>query len=395
MSLYPEGPIVIAAGGTGGHLFPGQALAQELRRRGRRIVLMTDERVQRFDRLFPDADIYAVPSATPSGKGLVGVVRATPAILAGIATAFGILGRVKPAAVIGFGGYPTLPPVAGALLRGIPTCVHEQNAVLGRVNKLVAPHVQAIASTFASPKFLRSKDQGKLVVTGNPVRDAVVAQSNVPYGSLESDAALHVLVFGGSQGARVMSDVVPGALTRLPEAIKSRLRVVQQCRPEDMGRVRGIYAAAGVHVELESFFDDMPARIAQAHLIIGRSGASTVAELTVIGRPAILVPLPHSLDNDQKANAEKLAGVGAAWMVEQKDFSEELLASRLVELFADPQSLHMAAQAAKSQGQPTAVKQLADLVESLGKGDFRSLPETGQRPVLPGSDTPSSKQAGP
>lgn len=394
MSLYPDGPIVIAAGGTGGHLFPGQALAQELRRRGRRIVLMTDERVQRFDRLFPDADIYAVPSATPSGKGMVGLVRATPAILAGIATAFGILGRVKPAAVIGFGGYPTLPPVAGALLRGLPTCIHEQNAVLGRVNKLVAPHVQAIASTFASPKFLRPKDQGKLVVTGNPVRDAVIAQSNIPYGSLESDAALHVLVFGGSQGARVMSDVVPGALTRLPEAIKSRLRVVQQCRPEDMERVRGIYAAAAIHVELESFFDDMPARIAQAHLVIGRSGASTVAELTVIGRPAILVPLPHSLDNDQKANAEKLAGAGAAWMVEQKDFSEDLLAHRLVDLFANPQALRMAAQAAKSQGQPAAVQQLADLVESLGKGDFRRLLGTGQRPALTGSDTPSSEQAG-
>lgn len=394
MSLYPTGPIVIAAGGTGGHLFPGQALAQELRRRGRHIVLMTDERVQRFDRLFPDADIYAVPSATPSGKGLVGLVRATPAILAGIATAFGILGRVKPAVVIGFGGYPTLPPVAGALLRGIPTCVHEQNAVLGRVNKLVAPHVQAIASTFAAPKFLRLKDHGKLVITGNPVRDAVIAQGNVPYGSLESDAALHVLVFGGSQGARVMSDVVPGALMRLPDHLKSRLRVVQQCRPEDMERVRGIYDAAAIHVELESFFDDMPARIARAHLVIGRSGASTVAELTVIGRPAILVPLPHSLDNDQKANAEKLASVGSAWMIEQKDFTEDFLAARLVTLFSSPAMLREAAQAAKSQGQPDAVKRLADLVESLGKGDFHRLPGTGQRPALSGSDTPSSEQAG-
>jgi UDP-N-acetylglucosamine--N-acetylmuramyl-(pentapeptide) pyrophosphoryl-undecaprenol N-acetylglucosamine transferase len=191
-----------------------------------------------------------------------------------------------------------------------------------------------------------------------------------------------------------MSDVVPGALMRLPDHLKSRLRVVQQCRPEDMERVRGIYDAAAIHVELESFFDDMPARIAQAHLVIGRSGASTVAELTVIGRPAILVPLPHSLDNDQKANAEKLASVGSAWMIEQKDFTEDFLATRLVTLFSSPAMLREAAQAAKSQGQPDAVKRLADLVESLGKGDFHRLPGTGQRPALSGSDTPSSEQAG-
>ena len=173
MKRYPQGPIVIAAGGTGGHLFPGQALAQELRRRGRRIALITDERVQRFDRLFPDADIYPVPAATPSGKGAIGLVRAAPAILAGIARSFGILGRIKPAALIGFGGYPTLPPVAAAILRGVPVCVHEQNAVLGRVNRLVAPYVGAIASTFEAPKFLKARDAGKVVLTGKKFTDKV------------------------------------------------------------------------------------------------------------------------------------------------------------------------------------------------------------------------------
>lgn len=373
MTHYPRGPIVIAAGGTGGHLFPGQALAQELRRRGRKIVLMTDERVQRFDRLFPEADFYAIPSATPSGKGLAGLVRAAPAILAGVARSFAILQRVKPAALIGFGGYPTLPPVAAAILRGVPVCVHEQNAVLGRVNRLVAPHVEAIASTFDKPKFLKARDTGKLVLTGNPVRDAVIAQAGAPYDAPVAGGEIRLLVFGGSQGARVMSDIVPAALARLPEEMRKRLRVVQQARPEDVERVGEVYAQAGIAVELNSFFDDMPERIAACHLVVGRSGASTVSELGVIGRPSILVPLPHSLDNDQKANAEKLANAGAAWMIEQKDFTEDAFAQRIEQLFAAPSGLEAAAAAAKRQGQPNAVRDLADLVEALGRGEYRAL----------------------
>ena len=371
MKLRPEGPVVIAAGGTGGHLFPGQALAQELRRRGRKIVLITDERVQRFDTLFPGADIFSVPSATPNDRGVAGLVKAAPAILSGIAQAFGILGRVQPSAVIGFGGYPTLPPMAAAILRRIPTCVHEQNAVLGRVNRLVAPYVHAIASTFAEPKFLRERDASKIAVTGNPVRDAVMAHAAAPYVAPGAGGRINLLVFGGSQGARVMSDVVPGALARLPETLRSRLDVVQQARPEDIARVRALYKSAGINAELESFFDDMPARIAAAHLVIGRSGASTVAELTVIGRPSILVPLPHSLDNDQKANAEKLQAAGAGLMIEQKNFSEEALSARLVALLADAATLANAAKAALAQGAPHAVRRLADLVEALGRGEFQ------------------------
>jgi len=373
MTHYPRGPIVIAAGGTGGHLFPGQALAQELRRRGRKIVLMTDERVQRFDRLFPEADIYAVPSATPSGKGLAGLLRAAPAILAGVARSFAILQRVKPAALIGFGGYPTLPPVVAAILRGVPTCVHEQNAVLGRVNRLVGPHVEAIASTFDKPKFLKARDAGKLVLTGNPVRDAVIAHAGAPYDAPQPGGDIRLLVFGGSQGARVMSDVVPVALSHLPEGMRRRLRVVQQARPEDIERVGGIYAEAGIDAELNAFFDDMPERIAACHLVVGRSGASTVSELAAIGRPSILVPLPHSLDNDQKANAEKLAGAGAGWMIEQKDFTEDAFARRIEQLFAAPADLVAAAAAAKGQGQPNAVRDLADLVEALGRGEYRAF----------------------
>lgn len=372
MTFRPNGPIVIAAGGTGGHLFPGQALAQELRRRRRKVVLITDERVQRFDTLFPGADIFSVPSATPNDRGVSGLAKAAPAILSGIAQAFGILGRVQPSVVIGFGGYPTLPPIAAAILRRIPTCVHEQNAVLGRVNRLVAPYVHAIASTFAGPKFLRPRDADKIVVTGNPVRDAVMAHAAAPYFAPGAGGRINLLVFGGSQGARVMSDIVPGALARLPEALRARLDVVQQARPEDIDRVRALYSDASIHAELQSFFDDMPARIAAAHLVIGRSGASTVAELSVIGRPSILVPLPHSLDNDQKANAEKLEAAGAGFMIEQKNFTEEALSARLAELLADAATLGNAAKAALAQGAPNAVRRLADLVEMLGRGEFHA-----------------------
>lgn len=378
MTRHPHGPIVIAAGGTGGHLFPGQALAQELRRRGRRIVLMTDDRMQGFDRLFPDADIYAVPSATPSGGGIVGLFRAALSIFAGVTRSYAILLRVKPAALIGFGGYPTLPPVAAALLRGIPTCVHEQNAVLGRVNRLVAPHVHAIASTFDRPKFLKARDAGKLALTGNPVRDAVIGQACAPYDAPRGDGSIRLLVFGGSQGARVLSEVVPAALARLPEAMRRRLLVVQQCRVEDIDDVRTTYAGAGIAADLNSFFDDMAERIAAAHLVIGRSGASTISELGVIGRPSILVPLPQSLDNDQKANAEKLAQTGAGWMIEQKDFTATALATRLEALFTDPAGLETAAGAARAQGQPNAVRELADLVEALGRGEYRALRGRGR-----------------
>ncbi len=374
MTLHPAGPVVIAAGGTGGHLFPGQALAQELRRRGRRIVLITDERVQRFDTLFPGADIFSVPSATPNDRGVVGLIKAAPSILSGIGQAYGILGRVAPSVVIGFGGYPTLPPLAAALLRRVPTCVHEQNAVLGRVNKLVGPYVRAIASTFASPKFLREADAGKCVVTGNPVRDAVSALAASPYTAPAGDAPIELLVFGGSQGARVMSDVVPSALSRLSQALRARLHVVQQARPEDIKRVRAQYQSAGINAELESFFDDMPARIAAAHLVIGRSGASTVAELSVIGRPSVLVPLPHSLDNDQKANAGKLQAAGASLMIEQKNFTEDGFAAVLTDLLGDAAKLKSMATAALGQGVPDAVRRLADLVEQLGRGEPVAVP---------------------
>ena len=361
-----KGPVVIAAGGTGGHLFPGQALSQELLRRGHRVVLITDERVQHFDRLFPGVQIFSVPAATFSGRGVFSRLAAMAKIIKGTLSSLAVLARVKPAVLIGFGGYPTLPPMLAAMLRGIPSAVHEQNAVLGRVNKLVAGRVGAVASTFPHPKYLKASAQGHLVVTGNPVRDAVRSVENIAYDAPGAEGPLKLLVFGGSQGARVMSDIVPFAIGKLPEALRDRLQVVQQCRPEDLERVKSAYDGAGVHCELNEFFDNMPSRIAEAHLVIGRSGASTISELAVIGRPSILVPLPHSIDQDQKANAEVLSKVGAAWIMDQPLFTPETLAARLTELFTHPEQLVRAAAAAKTQSSPHAVTQLADLVETLG-----------------------------
>jgi UDP-N-acetylglucosamine--N-acetylmuramyl-(pentapeptide) pyrophosphoryl-undecaprenol N-acetylglucosamine transferase len=294
-------------------------------------------------------------------------------IFSGVIQAFNILKRVQPSVVIGFGGYPTFPPIVAAILRHIPTCIHEQNAVLGRVNRLVAPYVHAIASTFVDPRFLRLRDVDKIVITGNPVRDAVMTCASTPYVAPSMKGRINLLVFGGSQGARVMSDIVPGALARLPNEIRKRLNVVQQVRQEDIKRAFSLYAVAGIKAELKSFFDDMPARIAAAHLVISRSGASTVAELSIIGRPAILVPFPHSLDNDQKANAEKLEASGAGFMIEQHNFTEEALSTRLVILLDDVAKLDSTAKAARSQGAPDAVQLLADLVDMLGHGEFRTM----------------------
>lgn len=387
------GPVMIAAGGTGGHLFPGQALAQELKRRGHSIVLITDERVQHFDRLFPGADIFSVPSATFSGPGLAGVISAAAKILNGTSQSLAIMGRTKPSVVVGFGGYPTLPPMLAAILRRIPTIVHEQNAVLGRVNKAVAPFVHAIASTFPAPKYLKSGALSKLHVTGNPVRDAVLDQADVPYEPVGS-GPIRLLVFGGSQGARVMSDIVPDALALLPAELRSRLRVTQQCREEDLDRVGKAYANAGISADLSAFFDDMPKVIARSHLVIGRAGASTVSELAVIGRPSILVPLPHSLDQDQKANAEILSKAGASKMIEQDVFTPDLLAETLSSLFADAAKLSDMAAAAKAEGKPRAVQSLADLVERVARKKTGGLPSPDTQKILsaPGGTNESQEK---
>lgn len=355
---------MLMAGGTGGHLFPAMALAQELARRGHRVELMTDHRVESYGADFPASAIHIVPSATPSLTNPVKFLAGGFRILRGVAVAFGMLRASKPACVIGFGGYPTFPPFLAANLLGIPGILHEQNSVMGRANRALGRFADLLAMSFSPTKFAEKLSLEK-VLTGNPVRDRVRAAAGVPYPALTQDGPIRLVVFGGSQGAKALSDIVPSAIALLPDAIRHRLQIEQQCRAEDLDRVAEIYRQAKVNVELAAFFGDLPERISRSHLVIGRSGASTIAELTVIGRPAILVPLPGALDADQKNNALVVEAAGGGWVAEQATLSPQSLGTRLTDLLTDPSILPKAAAAARSLGQPRAVEKLADLAEML------------------------------
>ncbi len=352
--------IVLAAGGTGGHLFPAQALADTLIKRGAVIDLATDVRAAHFK--FPARTVHLIPSATVRGRSPVALARTAAMLMLGTAKAWSMLGRVKPALVVGFGGYPTVPPLFAATLRGIPTVLHEQNGVIGRANRLLAARVTAIATGFRTLTRLDPRLQNKINFTGNPVRPEVIAAAATPYAAPQPGGKVNLLVFGGSQGARVMAEIVPLAIERLSADLRARLSIVQQARAEDLDTVRATYTRLGVAAECAPFFSDLPPRMAAAHLVISRSGASTVAELSAIGRPAILVPLPHSLDQDQFINAGMLTDAGAAIRVEQRDLTPERLAAEIASLAADPARLGHMAQAAKSAGALDAAERLADLV---------------------------------
>ena len=356
---------VLMAGGTGGHLFPAMALAQELKRRGHTIHLMTDHRVASYGGQFPARETHIVPSATPSLSNPVKFVTAGLRICWGIGVAFGKLGRIKPDAVVGFGGYPVFPPFLAASLRGIPGLLHEQNAVMGRANRALARFATAIATSYAEVKFAEGY-RSKTTLTGNPARDQVrLVAEDRSYTPPAEGGRLRLFIVGGSQGARAFSDLVPPAIALLPEDLRHRLDIVQQCRPEDLERVAKIYRDLKVNVTLESFFADMPQRMLDAHLVICRSGASTVNEVAILGVPAIFVPLPGSIDADQKANPGELVAAGGGWLVEQANLSPQSLANRLQELFNAPDRLAEAAQAAKTKGRPDAVARLADLGETI------------------------------
>ncbi len=363
--MHDATSVLLAAGGTGGHLFPAQALAEELQRRAILVDLVTDMRGDRYGTGFPARQIYRVPAATLAGRSPAAMTRTAVLLARGLVAAFGLLGKVKPAAVVGFGGYPTFPPLKAASLRSIPTALHEQNAVLGRANRMLAKGVTRIATSFETTKFLGPELQAKATLTGNPVRSAVIDAAARAFAKPDPAGPIELVVFGGSQGARFFSETVPPALARLPAEVRARLNVVQQARAEDVEAVVAAYRDAGIRAEVAAFFRDLPQRMAGAHLVIARSGASTVAELTVIGRPSILVPLPHALDNDQLQNAGRLAESGAAWCIEQKDLSPERLAGDIGALLGHPDRLAAAAAAAKRLGRPDAVGRLADLVESL------------------------------
>jgi UDP-N-acetylglucosamine--N-acetylmuramyl-(pentapeptide) pyrophosphoryl-undecaprenol N-acetylglucosamine transferase len=354
-------PVLVAAGGTGGHLFPAEALAAALARRGVGVQLATDTRAARYGEAFPASAVHVIPSATVRGRDPLSLVRTAGLLGYGSWTAWRLLGRLQPAVVVGFGGYPTVPPLLAASLRGIPTLIHEQNGVIGRANRLLAARVTAIATGF--PGVAKDpKLAAKATHTGNPVRPTVIAAARTAYPPLNADSPIRLLVFGGSQGARVMSEIVPPAIERLPMDLLKRLHITQQARAEDLANVQEIYARLQVAADVASFFGDLPARMAASHLIVSRAGASTVAELAAIGRPAILVPLPHALDQDQLANAGMLEKAGGAIRLHQNEFTPERLAAEITELAASPARLAAMVQAAKSIGAVDAADRLADLV---------------------------------
>lgn len=367
------GPIVIAAGGTGGHLFPAEATARALMLRGRQVALFTDTRGGAYADRFAGAEVVQVRSGTPSGRGPLGRIAVLGEIAAGVIGARGHLKRLRPAVVAGFGGYPSLPTMLAATRLGLPTLIHEQNAVLGRVNRLIAGRASRIA---LSLQPTRGVAQNSLVdLVGNPVRPAILPVRDRGYLPPSSDGRLRLLVTGGSQGARVFGELVPAAVALLPEDLRARLDIVQQCRAEDLEAARAAYAALGLAPHLAPFIDDMPEQLAAAHLCLMRSGASTVAELAVAGRPAILVPYPHATDDHQTANAEALAGIGAAEIAPQSSLTPQRLGELLARLFRDPDRLARMAAAARSAGRPDAAEQLADLIEAMAgrNGDLGVL----------------------
>ena len=359
------GPVVIAAGGTGGHIFPAQSLAQELAKRGRRVVLMTDDRGHNYAQSFPQAQIVTVPSATFAGRGAAGKALAVLRLARGAVAAYFALGRVKPAVVVGFGGYPALPTMFAAARRGVPSIIHEQNAILGRVNRWLAPAVTRIASSFTKLSHLDPALTSRVSVTGNPVRPAVIAGAK-PYRRPETSGRFSLLVFGGSQGARVLATLVPEAIGKLPADLRARLDLVQQCRPEDLEAAKARYGAMGLQPTLASFFTDMGERLSAAHLVISRAGASTVTELSAVGRPSILIPYPFAMDDHQSANAREMADAGAAWTYQEAGLSADVLAGKIIELAQSPVLLETAAAKALSLGRSDAAARLADLVEEVG-----------------------------
>lgn len=367
---------VLAAGGTGGHLLPAFALAAELERRGHHIALITDAR---------GAEIPGKPDFMPAhvipagrfGKNPLHWLKGIKAVAEGRRMALRLFETFEPSAVVGFGGYPSLPAILASTSAKIPTIVHEQNAVLGRVNRLLAGQVQAIATAYPDVRRMKPKLQNKVHLVGNPVRASVLSLRDEPFPAYGEDGLLRVMVTGGSQGARVLSEVVPDGLAMLPPAIRQRLQVTQQCRAEDLEPVRERYRSHGIPAELGTYFEDMATRLADAHLFIGRAGASTIAELTAVGRPAILIPLPIATDDHQAANTREMVKAGGARMIRQERFEAKELAKQIRVLAEDPQGLANAAHAAWNCGRPRAVEDLADLVESFGGADMMDVIRVG------------------
>ena len=359
--------IFLAAGGTGGHMVPAHALAGELRARGHHVKLITDERGVRIPGLFEGIETHVLPAGRLGG-GPLGWLKAAGAVLSGRREARALYREAGADAVVGFGGYPAFPALFAASAGRVPMILHEQNALLGRVNRFFAREARAIATSYANVARLKPAFSDKVVLVGNPVRSDVARLGEAPFPPYDETSPLKILVTGGSQGASVLGDVVPAGLGALPPSLRLRLQVVQQCRADDIEKVRETYRSLNIPAELLTYIDDMPAKLADAHLVIARAGASTIAELTAAGRPAILVPLPSAADDHQTANAREMAVVGGARMIAQSGFTAHALARQIAVLADDPQALANAAARALSVGRPHAVSDLADLVERIAGG---------------------------
>jgi len=358
---------VLAAGGTGGHMVPAHALAAELRSRGHGVLLITDDRGARFPGLFDNVPVHILPAGRLGG-GPIGWLKALGAVAKGRGQAKKLYREHRPDAVIGFGGYPAFPSLLAASSMNIPTVLHEQNAVLGRVNRLLAGDAEAIGTAFTEVERLKPKFRDKVALVGNPVRESVAKLGELPFPPFDEFAPLKILVTGGSQGATVLSDVVPEGLGLLHPSLRRRLQIVQQCRPDDIDQVRVRYADLGIPAELMTYIEDMPDKLADAHLVVGRAGASTIAELTAAGRPAILIPYPAATDDHQTANARDMTRAGGARTIQQTNFTPSVLARQIEAMAADPIALNNAAARALSVGRPHAARDLADLAERIGNG---------------------------
>ena len=355
---------VLAAGGTGGHMIPAHALAAELRSRGHGVLLITDDRGARFPGLFEKVPVHILPAGRLGG-GPVGWLKALGSVVKGRGEAKRLYREHRPDAVVGFGGYPAFPSLLAATSMHIPTVLHEQNAVLGRVNRLLAGEAAAIGTAYSKIDRLKPKYADKTVLIGNPVREEIARLGELPFPPFDEVAPLKLLVTGGSQGASILSKVVPAGLGMLAPSLRRRLQVVQQCRPEDIDRVRGQYAELGIPAELMTYIEDIADKIADAHLVIGRAGASTVAELTAAGRPAILIPYAAATDDHQTANAREMVQAGGARAIQESGFTPQVLARQIEALAMDPVALGNAAARSLSVGRPHAARDLADLVERV------------------------------
>ena len=357
-----KGVILLCAGGTGGHLFPAEAVAHELKKRGYTIHLAADDRVERFADKFPAEAIHQIKSATLGSKNPIAILKTLKSLWLGYKQSRMLLVKLKPAVVVGFGGYPTVPPLLAATRLKIPTLVHESNAVLGRANRLLSKKVNKVAIGFGETKHMGDVH---VSVTGNPVRPDILKAAIQNYSQRTVDAKFNLLVFGGSQGAAFFSEVLPQACKLLTKDERKVLNIVQQARPEDKAAVIAAYKEMGIKAEVDYFFGDMASRLQASHLVISRAGASTVSELSVMGRPAILVPYPHALDHDQATNAAAVAGEGGATLFDQSALTPDILADELSRAIADPKKLALAAKNAKRTGKPDATKALANMIEVL------------------------------